>query len=101
MHFNPWLIPTALLARALRRRGLNVEFAFTGTPVECVPVPSIAGITMGMGEAGHFITILSETEDRYVVGDPLNGRSEHVKNEILDAFSFTGFFMHVTRGDGE
>jgi hypothetical protein len=85
------------LARALRRRGLKADFIFVDPPVRDLPVPSIAGINMG--QAGHFITILSENEDHYVVGDPLSGRSEIPKNEIFDRIRFTGFFMHVTLRD--
>ena len=88
------------LARALRRRGLNVDFVFIDTPVQGnLPVPSIAGTNMG--QAGHFITILTESSDEYVVGDPLSGRSRHSKDDIFNEISFSGFFMHVTRREGE
>jgi glucan phosphoethanolaminetransferase (alkaline phosphatase superfamily) len=83
------------LARALRRRGLNVEFVFAHSPVRNLPVPSIAGINMG--QAGHFITILDETVDDYIIGDPLSGRSSRPKDQVFERISFTGFFLHVTR----
>ncbi|MCC6488879.1 MAG: hypothetical protein IT364_15375, partial [Candidatus Hydrogenedentes bacterium] len=82
------------LARALRKRGLKVDFIFSEPPLQALPVPSIAGINMG--QAGHFITILSETADRYAIGDPLNGRSEIPKTEVFGRIQFTGFFMRVT-----
>lgn len=89
------------LARALRRRGLNVAFVVVDPPVHNLPVPSIAGTNVGLGQAGHFITILEETEEYYVVGDPMSGRSRHRKDGIFQDIDFTGFFMHVTRAENE
>ena len=61
------------LARALRRRGFPVEYVILDRPVARLPYPSVAGVTLP-GGAGHFIAILAETGDAYVIGEPMRGR---------------------------
>ena len=82
------------LARALRNRGLKVTF-LTKTLVAEIPVPSIAGVKIG--GAGHFITILDDLGDPYLVGDPLIGQSVCPKQLMAKRFQFTGFIMKVER----
>ncbi|MFA6240954.1 MAG: cysteine peptidase family C39 domain-containing protein [Candidatus Hydrogenedentales bacterium] len=84
------------LARALRRRGLKVTFCIDPPLPEVLPVPCIAGVNMGA--AGHFITILEQNGDSYVVGDPLVGRATYSKEDLFREFRFTGFFMAVKEG---
>lgn len=81
------------LARALRKRGLNVHFSILPTPVRTLPAPSIAGVRIH--DFGHFIPIIKETEHTYILGDPLVGRAEIAKDKILSEYTFTGFFMIV------
>lgn len=80
------------IARALRKRDLNCEFViYENKPFE-LPYPAIAGVTVG---AGHFITIIGEEGDGYIVGEPLAGRIKINKGEIFDRMKFTGFFLVV------
>jgi hypothetical protein len=86
------------MARALRRRGLLVDFATDGAQPEALRCPAIAGARLGTRHgAGHFIAVLDATEGAYVIGDPLQGRLTIPRDEIHDRYYFTGFFMVVRR----
>jgi len=82
------------LARTLRRNGVKVEFLFT--PSKPWPIPSIAGVRLSnLGNSGHFITILGREGDKFIIGDPLEGRLV-LSNSALEAnYAFTGFFMRL------
>jgi hypothetical protein len=82
------------LARALRRRGFDVRYEILDRPVAKLPYPSIAGVTLP-GGGGHFIAVLGETPEAYVVGEPMSGKLVVPKTRIGAAYSFTGFFMVV------
>jgi len=83
------------LARALRRRGLDVE-AHIQSPVGSPPTPSIAGVLL-RGGAGHFIALMSETADEITIGDPLKGKVVIRKALLPEYYHFTGFFLVVRR----
>jgi hypothetical protein len=83
------------LARALRRRGLDVE-AHIQSPIGSPPAPSIAGVLL-RGGAGHFIALMSETSDEITIGDPLKGKLVIRKAHLADYYHFTGFFLEVRR----
>ncbi len=85
------------LARALRRRGLDVRFIQTSSQPETLPAPALAGTRLG-GPAGigHFIAVLDAIEDRCVVGDPLVGRKETTLDALRQRYHVTGFFLVVT-----
>jgi len=84
------------LARAFCRRGLGVRFVFEPAPNKPWPFPAIAGVRLpGLGNTGHFITILDRTGDNYVVGDPLEGRIVKSQPKLRETYEFTGFFMVV------
>jgi hypothetical protein len=86
------------LARALRRRGLQVEFAADGARPKVLRCPSIAGVRLGTRHgAGHFIAVLDAMEGAFVIGDPLQGRLTIPRDEIQNEHHFTGFFMVVRR----
>jgi len=82
------------LARALRRRGFTVHYVVVDRPVAKLPYPSVAGVLLP-GGAGHFISVLAETDTAYVVGDPMYGRVNVSKSRPGDSYHFTGFFMIV------
>lgn len=82
------------LARAIRRRGFPVEYVVLGRPVARLPHPSVAGVTLP-GGTGHFISILTETDQAYVIGDPMHGKLTVPKARLAQAYDFTGFFMVV------
>ncbi|MND07919.1 hypothetical protein D3C83_302190 [compost metagenome] len=49
------------------------------------------------GGVGHFIAILGETPDAYVIGEPMSGRLVVPKSRIEKTYDFTGFFMIVEK----
>lgn len=82
------------LARALRRRGFPVDYVIVERPVTRLPHPSVAGVTLP-GGAGHFIAILEETGDAYVIGEPMHGKLTVPKSRLSSSYNFTGFFLVV------
>lgn len=84
------------LARALRRRGLAVDFLVVEPHPDALRFPAIAGVNLGGEEGlGHFITVLDHTGEGYVIGDPLRGRLVLSLDETRRRYHFTGFFMVV------
>jgi len=82
------------LARTLRKRGFEVRFAIESDPNRPWPFPAIAGVRLrGSGNTGHFITVLDRIGDKYVIGDPLEGRIVRLQSELRNTYEFTGFFM--------
>jgi Peptidase C39 family len=81
------------LARAARRRGFSVDFVFMPgfTPED--GLPAVVGVQMG--SMGHFIAILREEGDQFVVGDPLRGREMLSRGELDERYDFTGFHMRI------
>lgn len=82
------------LARALRRRGFDVQIVSSPETREPIPVRAIAGVTLRNG-AGHFIAVLAETPTDYVFGDPLKGKVVIAKDVARNQYHFTGFFMVI------
>jgi hypothetical protein len=83
------------LARAFRKRGLNVNYRITQELPADLQLPAIAGVIEN--GFGHFITILSHDNGVYTTGDPLIGRSEHKAAALTDRYKFTGFFMEIQK----
>jgi len=82
------------LARALRKRGMKVEFERDKSLQPALP--AIAGVRLKeAGNAGHFIALLARQNGRFVVGDPLEGRATYSLSELQSRYEFTGFFMSV------
>jgi len=85
------------LARAIRRRGVQVRFQ---TGPEWDPgssLPAIVGVKV-FG-TGHFIALLSREGDRFRVGDPLEGEAWLNEAELRERYSFTGFSMKIFRSN--
>lgn len=82
------------LARAVRRRGLYAEFV-TSPTLNTIPTHCIAGVSIH--GAGHFIAVLQQEGDRYLVGDPMVGEKWYALPELRRAYQFTGFFMRVLK----
>jgi hypothetical protein len=83
------------LARLFRENGFRVEFITKLAPPTPIPAPSIAGVRLA--GVGHFIPLLSETNNTIVTGDPLVGLRVWTREEIQQQFDFTGFFMTIER----
>jgi hypothetical protein len=81
------------LARTLRKHGATVEFVLQSDTKQPWPYPAIAGVRLG--NSGHFITILEQHGDQYVIGDPLGGRHAQSPDAWQQNYHFTGFFMTV------
>jgi hypothetical protein len=81
------------LARAARSRGFDVDFVFTPgfTPED--GLPAVVGVRLG--SIGHFIPILGQEGDRFIVGDPLRGRELLSREELDERYDFTGFHMRI------
>jgi len=81
------------LARAIRRRGLRVDYV-SASGLDDVPLPCIAGVRLGGPQGdGHFIAILGRSGERFVTGDPRLGRFLVSEDELARDYHFTGFFM--------
>jgi hypothetical protein len=84
------------LARTLRKCGLKVQFIYNSNTNEPWPFPAIAGVRVpSASNSGHFITLLDRVGDKYVIGDPLEGRTLQSKSELANSYEITGFFMVV------
>jgi predicted double-glycine peptidase len=84
------------LARVARKHGRRIRFIKEAADSDLFHFPAIAGVRLLKGEAsGHFITILGREGDKYVIGDPLEGRTKLDLKELKEAYAFTGFFMIV------
>jgi hypothetical protein len=81
------------LARAVRSRGFEADFVFTPgfTPED--GLPAVVGVLLG--SVGHFIPILGQEGDRFIVGDPLRGRELLSRDELNQRYVFTGFHMRI------
>ena len=84
------------LARTLRQRGIQVRFCLRRDPSMPWPIPSIAGVRLSsFGNSGHFISILGHADDKFIIGDPLEGKLVLSKSALLEKYTFTGFFMQL------
>ena len=89
------------LARALKNRGFTVGYTFLPPEPSELVLHSIAGVRLGGPNGqGHFVAILDETAEDYVIGDPSAGKVRVRKDDLSSAenYYFTGFFMTVTHG---
>ena len=82
------------LARALRRRGLDVAFEIQAADSVVVPSPAIAGVVLP-GGAGHFIAILDSAGAQVTFVDPLEGKHTVETSDLRQRYRLTGFFMVV------
>ena len=84
------------LARMFRKRGLHVQFVFHSDLNKAWPSPAIAGVRLPQsGNTGHFITVLDRRNDKYVIGDPLEGITTQSQSALRDTYDFTGFFIVI------
>jgi len=87
--------------RAIRRRGLGVHYAVVAPGADHVLIPSIAGVKSNTaGGAGHFIVLLGKSGEKFIVGDPLDGRDELSIKDLEERYTFTGFYMTCRDGAG-
>jgi hypothetical protein len=87
------------LARAFRRRGLDVQFVKVRESRGHIPIPAIAGVTLGHG-VGHFIAVLAGTPTDYVFADPMTGKVVIPKDAANNQYHFTGFFTVIHQRGG-
>ncbi|HLP77962.1 MAG TPA: cysteine peptidase family C39 domain-containing protein [Candidatus Paceibacterota bacterium] len=83
------------LARALRRRGFEVSFTLEGLSVK---TPAVLGVRLHQyGSSGHFVALLGRNGDRFVIADPMEGKSTNTVAELEDKYELTGFAMLIER----
>ena len=82
------------LARYFRARGLTPKFDFHSTFVPSIPMPSIVGVRLG--SFGHFIAVLKISDGIVTFVDPLSGKRELKTEEVLRAYTLTGFHLSIT-----
>jgi len=82
------------LARTARSRGFKVDFDSTSGFAPEGGLPVIAGVLIG--SSGHFIAILEQNGDEFVVGDPLRGRVVLSRGDLEKRYQFTGFHMRIS-----
>jgi hypothetical protein len=83
------------LARYARNQGFTPRFEFRHTFTPDAGLPSVVGVTLG--DAGHFIAVLSVDNDRVTFADPLWGESTIPLSDFLRKYHFTGFHMVVAK----
>ena len=83
------------LARAIRARGFDVDFEIAPGFHPEPGLPAVVGV--GLGSIGHFIPILGQEGDHFIVGDPLHGREFLTLEELQQRYRFTGFHMRIRK----
>lgn len=81
------------LARAVRKRGCEVQWKILSQFDPEVPLPAVAGVLLG--NLGHFIAIRSRDGDQFQIGDPIRGDETLSLEELLSRYQFTGFHMSI------
>jgi len=81
------------LARIARAEGYHPKFDFHQAYNPNVPTPCIAGVRLGA--IGHFIPILEITDTTVTIADPLRGKETLSRAELLDRYTFTGFYLVI------
>jgi hypothetical protein len=82
------------LARAARARGFEVDFVIAPRFTPEAGLPAVVGVLLG--PVGHFIPILGQEGDRFIVGDPLRGRELLSRDELDQRYDFTGFHLRIS-----
>jgi hypothetical protein len=81
------------LNRAIEKRGVDCSYVLRHPASPTLLYPAIAGVRLGE-RRGHFIAILGETPEHYIVGEPMAGRRLLRKDRMARSdYEFTGFFM--------
>ncbi len=81
------------LARHIRSHGLQARF-HDGNGFEAdIPIPALVGVRLGT--VGHFIPLLGRADGKFIIGDPLSGKEILSREELLERYRFTGFYMTV------
>jgi len=83
------------LARAFKKRGFSVTYRSEPSFPNDLKFPSIAGVRMN--GFGHFIVIMDLRDGIFITADPLFGKEEYSKTELIEQYDFTGFFMEIEK----
>jgi len=82
------------IARAFERRSVHATVQIQPSDHLSPPSPSIAGVVLP-GGAGHFIAIMSQTNEYITIGDPMKGKVLVKRADLKEYYHFTGFFLVV------
>lgn len=86
------------LNRTIAKRGVDCSYILRDPASPTLLYPAIAGVRLG-ARRGHFIAILGETPEHYIVGEPMAGRRLLRKDRMdRSGYEFTGFFMLLQKG---
>jgi ABC-type bacteriocin/lantibiotic exporter with double-glycine peptidase domain len=85
------------LIRELRRRGFTVRPRTGIRTLDQVTPPAIAGVRNASTGTGHFIALVRRESNNLFVGDPLTGGATYAMEDATNLFTFTGFFVEVSR----
>lgn len=81
------------LARYIRLRGLEARL-LNGNGFE----PNMATpclLRVRLGTVGHFIPLLGQSEEKFIIGDPLSGKAILTREEPSERYHLTGHCMTV------
>lgn len=80
------------IIRYIRKNGMKVE-CFYEKDLSKIAVPSI--LDVNVNSIGHVIVYLGNDKEKYIIGDPLEGRVVLTKDEFQERYDFDGFVMSV------
>lgn len=93
VHFefrNGELVSESVIKKTWRRRGIPEDRTSTFQIIFL----AIAGVRLpDQNGAGHFIAVLEQQGEDYVIGDPLVGKLKMTVKQLQAEYYFTGFFM--------
>jgi predicted double-glycine peptidase len=75
------------LLRFARRQGLRASYRQPRSVAD-IPAPALLGT--GLGNAGHFITVLGQTREGVVIGDPLSGKKTLTAAQLATEYRVCG-----------
>ena len=84
------------LARAVRSRGFEAEFDLDSEFSPEGDLPAVVGVRLG--SIGHFVPVLAQRGDRFLVGDPMIGKEWLSHDQLKQRYDFTGFHLRIRPG---
>ena len=82
------------LLRTLHRHGSKARSVVLSPGLDHLQFPAIAGVKLKtLDNTGHFIALLGKQGDRFIIGEPVNGREELSRETLAERYTFTGFYI--------
>jgi hypothetical protein len=83
------------LARYVRSLGMQARFEFHEGFVPGIQLPAVAGVRIGL--VGHFIALLGQEGNDYIIADPLMREKRLPLCDLKKYYDFTGFYMVISK----